>query len=83
MGSEPPATAILANAPISEYHADTYLFRNGHLISSARVPIGITRVGIERQIHNLAVDRSLLYGILTVLLALGAGWVAAFVFRRN
>lgn len=75
--------SLPANAPIAEYHADTYLFRNQHLVSSARVPINISRVGIERQIHNLAVDSSFLYGILTVLLALGAGWVAAFVFRRN
>src|SRR5262249_12699455 len=72
-----------ANAPIAEYHADTYVFRGGQLVSSARVPIRITRVGIERQIHDLATHASFLYGLLTVLVALGAGWVAAFWFRRG
>ncbi len=72
-----------ANAPIAQYHADTYLFRDGRLISSQRVPISIARVGIERRIHDLATNWSMLYGILTVLLALAAGWVAANLFRRT
>lgn len=72
-----------ANAPIAEYHADTYLFRDGRLISSQRVPIRIARVGVERTIHDLATKASLLYGLLTVALALGAGALAAYFFRRS
>lgn len=72
-----------ANAPIARYNADTYLFRDGRLISSQRIPITISRVGIERRIHDLANSASLLYGIMTVLLALFAGWVAAIIFRRT
>ena len=72
-----------ANAPIAQYHADTYLFRDGRLISSQRIPISISRVGIERRIHDLATSASWLYGVVTVLLALFSGWVAAFLFRRT
>jgi uncharacterized protein (TIGR02186 family) len=72
-----------ANAPIADYHADTYLFRNGRLISSQRIPIRISRVGFERRIHDLATHYSFLYGVLVVLVALGAGWLAAFLFKRN
>ncbi|GIK50552.1 MAG: hypothetical protein BroJett013_32490 [Alphaproteobacteria bacterium] len=72
-----------ANAPIAQYYADTYLFRDGRLISAQRIPISISRVGVERRIHDLATNYSFLYGILTVLLALAAGWVAAFLFRRT
>lgn len=72
-----------ANAPIAQYHADTYLFRDGRLISSQRIPITISRVGIERRIHDLATNHSWIYGILTVLLALAAGWVSALIFRRS
>lgn len=72
-----------ANAPIAQYHADTYLFREGRLISSQRIPITISRVGIERRIHDLATNASLLYGIVTVLFALFAGWIAAWLFRRT
>jgi len=72
-----------ANAPIAEYNADTYLFRDGRLISSQRIPIGIARVGVERRIHDLATTMAWLYGIVTVLLALLAGWVASVLFRRT
>lgn len=72
-----------ANAPIARYHADTYLFRDGRLISSQRIPITISRVGFERRIHDLATSASWLYGVVTVLLALFAGWVAALIFRRT
>lgn len=72
-----------ANAPIAQYHADAYVFRDGRLISSQRnIPISIARIGIERRIHNLASNASLLYGIVTVMLALCAGWIAAILFRR-
>lgn len=71
-----------ANAPIAQYHADTYLFRDGRLISRQRIPIRIARIGIERTIHDLATNMSWLYGIVTVMLALLAGWGAAVVFRR-
>jgi len=72
-----------ANAPIAQYRADTYLFRDGRLISAQSIPITIARVGVERRIHDLATRASWLYGIATVLLALAAGWVAAFLFRRT
>lgn len=72
-----------ANAPIAQYHADTYLFRDGRLISAQRIPISISRVGFERRIHDLATNFSFFYGLLTVMLALAAGWVAALLFRRT
>lgn len=72
-----------ANAPIADYHADTYLFRDGRLISSQRIPIHVARVGVERRIHDLATNNSIIYGLLCVMMALAGGWLAAFVFRRN
>jgi uncharacterized protein (TIGR02186 family) len=71
-----------ANAPIAQYHADTYLFRDGRLISRQRIPITVSRIGFERTIHDLATRMSWLYGIVTVMIALAAGWAAALVFRR-
>lgn len=72
-----------ANAPIDRYHADTYLFREGRLISSERIPITVSRVGIERRIHDLANAQSFLYGVVTVLMALLFGWISANLFRRS
>jgi len=72
-----------ANAPIDRYYADTYLFRDGRLISSERIQVTVSRVGIERRIHDFASDQSFLYGVFTVLLALFFGWIAALLFRRT
>lgn len=72
-----------ANAPIAQYHADTYLFRDGRLISAQRIPISISRVGIERRIHDLATELPLIYGVVAVMLALISGWIAAVLFRRT
>jgi uncharacterized protein (TIGR02186 family) len=71
-----------ANAPIAEYQADTYLFRDGRLISRQRIPITVSRIGVEATIHTLATKVPWLYGIVAVLLALLAGWGSALVFRR-
>ena len=72
-----------ANAPIAQYHADAYMFRDGRLISAQRIPVSVSRVGIERRIHDLATTQSFLYGVVTVLLALFFGWIAALLFRRT
>lgn len=72
-----------ANAPIAEYVADAYVFRDQRLISSQRIPIGFARVGLEGVIHDLATEASFFYGVFVVLIALGAGWLAAFLFRRS
>lgn len=72
-----------ANAPIAEYVADAYVFRDQRLISSQRIPIGFARVGIEGFIHDLATEASFFYGVFVVMIALGAGWLAAFLFRRS
>jgi uncharacterized protein (TIGR02186 family) len=71
-----------ANAPIAQYHADTYLFRDGRLISRQRIPISISRIGFERTIHDTATNVSWLYVVVSVLLALLAGWGSAVLFRR-
>jgi uncharacterized protein (TIGR02186 family) len=72
-----------ANAPIAQYQAYAYLFRDGRLISSQRIPITVERVGVERTIHDLATNFSFIYGVVTVLLALAAGWIASVLFRRT
>lgn len=73
---------IPANAPLGNYVADVYLFRNGRLVSSQRSPVNVSRAGFERTVHDLASDRPIFYGLVVVALALASGWGAAAVFRR-
>jgi uncharacterized protein (TIGR02186 family) len=72
----PPAT------PTGVYDADVYLFRDGVPIAVRRTSLEVVKGGVERAIYDLAHDRPLAYGLLSVLLAVFAGWLAAFVMRR-
>jgi len=73
---------IPANAPLGNYRADAYFFRNGRMVSSQTSIVNVSRVGVEQQVHELATDHAFLYGLAVVAMALGAGYAAAAVFRR-
>ena len=40
------------------------------------------KTGIEAVIHNFAYEESLLYGILCVIAAVFAGWLASIIFWK-
>jgi len=72
-----------ANAPIGRYVYDTYFFRRGRLVSTASGAVEVSRQGLERTVYDIATRQSLLYGLGVVLFAIGAGWIAALLFRRS
>ncbi|MCC5997057.1 MAG: TIGR02186 family protein [Oceanicaulis sp.] len=73
----PPAT------PTGIYDADVYLFREGVPIAVRRTSLEVVKAGAERVIYDIAHERPLAYGLLAVLLAVIAGWLASVVMRRN
>ncbi len=74
---------IPANAPVGTYSVNVILFRAGRVVKENPGEVVISRIGIEKTIYTAAQERPLLYGIVAVLLALAAGYVAAVVFRRR
>lgn len=74
---------IPANAPVGTYVVDVCLFRGGRLVQRRTDEVVIARIGIEKTIYGAAQDWPLLYGLGAVVLALGAGYAAAFAFRRR
>lgn len=77
------AFAIPPNAPVGRYAVDVYLFRGGRMVQRKPGEVVISRIGIEKTVYTAAQKTPLLYGFTAVLLALAAGWAAAFVFRRS
>ena len=71
-----------SSAPIGRYEAKVLLFRNGEAIAERNQSLIVEKVGFERMIYNFARTHSLVYGLICVALALGAGWAAAALFRR-
>ena len=50
------------------------------VISAGGTHITVAKTGIERWLYNLSRNEPLLYGLLSVALALAAGWLAAAAF---
>jgi len=70
-----------ANLVEGDYAAEFFLVRDFMVISSGTALIRVEKTGIERWLYNLSRNEPLLYGLLSVALALAAGWLAAAAFH--
>lgn len=72
-----------ANVPVGPLATRVYLFNNGELLAKSGSMVTMQRQGFERFIHDLAFERPLLYGLMTVFLAAFAGLAASAAFRNS
>lgn len=78
------SVALPANAPVGEFSAKIYLFKNGQLAGTPfATKLDLRREGFERAVYNFAMGFPLWYGLLSVGVALTAGFLATILFRRN
>jgi uncharacterized protein (TIGR02186 family) len=70
-----------ANLVEGDYKARIFLLRDKHVLDEYDSSIAVRRVGLERWIYNMAHQESATYGLLSILVALGAGWLASTFFR--
>ncbi len=71
-----------ANVPLGDYTAQVFTFRGGKMIGNYTTNLKIEKSGVERFIYELAHQQPLIYGIISVILALLAGMGAAALFRK-
>lgn len=64
-----------------EYKARIFLLRDRQVIDIFTTSISVQKVGLERWLYNMAQERSFLYGIFSLAIALAAGWLASAFFR--
>lgn len=72
-----------ANIPTGVYSVEVYLMKDGEVASAQTTPLIISKIGLGAQVFDFATHRAPLYGLLAVLLAVAAGWMAAAVFRKG
>lgn len=70
-----------ANLTEGNYHARFLLTRGGRVIDSHDTVIAVQKVGLERFLYRLSRDNALLYGLMSLAIAIGAGWGASAIFR--
>jgi len=73
--------SLPSNLTEGTYRTRIYLTRAGEVVSSFETPINVSKVGLERFLYNLAQDKAALYGLMSLALAVFAGWLASAIFR--
>ncbi len=73
-----------ANVPTGEYEVSVYLLRDGQEVAGGgqKTPLEVSKVGVEGEVFDFAHRNSALYGIIAIVVALAAGWLAGIVFRK-
>ena len=68
--------------PEGVYNVEIYLIDSNELVGMQSIPMLVKKTGVEAVIHNFAYEESLLYGILCVIAAVFAGWLASIIFWK-
>src|SRR6056297_351190 len=70
-----------ANLTEGEYSTRIFLTRDGNVISIYETTIDVRKVGLERWLYNLSRQQPFLYGLMSLAIAIAAGWGASAAFR--
>jgi len=71
-----------ANVPTGRYEVHVLLIRNKIVVSAQTTPLMISKVGIDAEVFDLADRRGAIYGMIAVVTAMMAGWLASLPFRH-
>lgn len=80
------AITMPANLTEGDYVTRIFLTRNGRIISTYQTTIDVSKVGLERWLFTLSRQQPMLYGLMSLAIAIAAGWGASAAFqvlRRN
>ncbi|MBK1667469.1 hypothetical protein CKO28_05420 [Rhodovibrio sodomensis] len=71
-----------ANVPTGSYQVETYLLRDGQVVSAQTTPLIVSKVGVEATLTRFAYEYAALYGLVAIIVALLAGWGGYALFRK-
>ena len=71
-----------SNVPTGTYTVTVYLIRDGEVRSAQTTPLVVSKIGIGARVFEFAHQHAAIYGVLAILMALFAGWLAGVIFRK-
>jgi len=74
------AIDLPSNITDGDYETRIFLTRGGVVVDEYDTIIPVEKVGIERWLYRLAQDNAVLYGIMSLMIAVAAGWGASAAF---
>jgi uncharacterized protein (TIGR02186 family) len=69
--------------PVGLYTVETLLIRQGVVIAAQTSPLQISKDGIGADVAWLAHEHAYLYGLITLIIALSGGGLAAFIWGKR
>ncbi len=72
--------ALPANLTEGDYATRIFLTRDGTVVDSYETSIPVQKVGIERWLYNMSRENAFWYGIMSLAIAIAAGWLASAAF---
>ena len=70
-----------ANLVEGGYMTRIFLTRDGQVVDTYERVLEVRKVGLERWLYNLAHENPLIYGLMSLAIAIAAGWGASAAFR--
>ena len=75
------AISMPANLTEGSYRTRIFLTREGRVVSQFETVIDVRKVGVERWLFSLSREQPLIYGLMSLAIAILAGWGASAAFR--
>lgn len=72
-----------ANVPTGFYDVEVFMLQDGRVVHAQTTPLIVRKAGLGADVFFFAHNYSAAYGVLAVILAVAAGVIAAFVFRKS
>jgi uncharacterized protein (TIGR02186 family) len=70
-------------APPGDYRVTVYAVKNGKVVEMAESRVNVEQVGIVKTLANMATKNGALYGLISIISALGAGFGVGLIFRKG
>ena len=71
-----------ANVVTGQYLVSVYYIQDGSPVHAQTTPLVVSKIGLGAEVYLFAHRQSAAYGVVAVLIAVAAGWLAAAVFRK-
>ncbi|MEZ5716073.1 MAG: TIGR02186 family protein [Paracoccaceae bacterium] len=75
------SVALPSNLTEGTYKTRIFLTRGGDVVSDYETHIDVQKVGLERFLFSLSREKPLIYGLMSLAIAIAAGWGASAFFR--
>lgn len=75
------ALNLPSNLVEGAYQTRIFLLRDRQVVDLFQTAIDVRKVGLERWLYSLAQTQPLIYGLMSLVIAISAGWGASAVFR--